>query len=244
MSAFLNLTSILTKRTLRDPAAVFFTLAFAPFFAVVMGLIFGNEPDPQFGGLGYMDANLVNFSAIVVAIAGIVLVPIDLVGQRESGALRRFRATPLHPLTYIAADIGVRWVIALIGIVLMLLVGIFGFGASPVGSLGGVVLMSALGILAFLAVGYAVTALVPTLGVAQLVGNVLVYPLIMLSGATVPLAVLPEGVRNVAILSPLTQLVEGLQGWWLATPTWTPIVVMVGVIAVAGVVAVRFFRWE
>lgn len=244
MSAFLNLSSVLIKRTLRDPAAVFFTLAFAPFFAVVMGLIFGNHPDPQFSGLGYMDANLVNFSAIVVSIAGIVLVPIDLVGQRESGALRRFRATPLNPLTYIAADIGVRWVIALIGIVLMLLVGILGFGASPAGSLSGVVMMSGLGVLAFLAVGYAITALVPTLGVAQLVGNVVVYPLIMLSGATVPLAVLPEGVRNVAALSPLTQLVEGLQGWWLAAPTWTPIAVMLGVIVLAGFVAVRFFRWE
>lgn len=244
MTAFLNLAGVLTKRTLRDPAAIFFMLAFAPFFALVMGLIFGNEPDPQFGGLGYMDANLVNFSAIVVAIAGIVLVPIDLVGQRESGALRRFRATPLRPVIYIAADIAVRWVIALAGIALMLAVGVFGFGARPGGSLGGVLLMSALGILAFLTLGYALTALVPTLGVAQLVGNVLVYPLIMLSGATVPLAVLPEAVRTVAVWSPLTQLVQGLQGWWLATPTWTPAAVMLGVIALAGTIAGRFFRWE
>src|SRR5690625_3763435 len=150
MKAFASLAGVLTKRTLRDPAAIFFMLAFAPFFAVVMGLIFGNEPDAQFGGLGYMDANLVNFSAIVVAIAGIVLVPIDLVGQRESGALRRFRATPLKPVTYIAADIAVRWVIALVGIALMLAVGIIGFGARPEGNIVGVVLMSALGILAFL----------------------------------------------------------------------------------------------
>lgn len=244
MTAFLSLTRVLVRRTLRDPAAIFFMLAFAPFFAVVMGLIFGNAPDPQFGGVGYMDANLVNFSAIVVAIAGIVLVPIDLVGQRESGALRRFRATPLRPATYIAADITVRWVIALAGIALMLAIGIFGFGARPEGSLGGVLLMSALGILAFLTIGYALTALVPTLGVAQLVGNVVVYPLIMLSGATVPLSVLPEAVRTVAVWSPLTQLVQGLQGWWLAAPTWTPVLVMLGVIAVAGLVAGRFFRWE
>src|SRR5690625_7282526 len=106
-------------------------LAFAPFFAVVMGLIFGNEPDPQFGGVGYMDANLVNFSAIVAAIAGIVLVPIDLVGQRESGALRRFRPTPSTPATYIAADLTVPWVIALACIALMLAVGRLAFCARP-----------------------------------------------------------------------------------------------------------------
>ena len=244
MTTFVNLLRVLTKRTMRDPAAIFFNLAFAPFFAVVMGLIFGNQPDPQFGGRGYMDANLVNFSAIVVAIAGIVLVPIDLVGQRESGALRRFRATPLRPAAYIAADIVVRWVIALVGIALMLAIGVLAFGARPQGSLGGVLLMASLGTLAFLTVGYALTAVIPTLGVAQLVGNVLVYPLIMLSGATVPMAVLPEAVRRVAVWSPLTQLVDGLQGWWLATPTWTPVLVMLGVMAVAGALAGRFFRWE
>src|SRR5690625_6066748 len=154
-------------------------LAFAPFFAVVMGLIFGNEPDPQFGGVGYMDANLVNCSAIVVAIAGIVLVPIDVVGQRESGALRRFRAPPLKPATYIAADIAVRWVIALAGIALMLAVGILGFGAHPEGNLSGVLLMSALGILAFVSIGYALTALVPTLGAAPRVGNVGWCPVVL-----------------------------------------------------------------
>ncbi len=122
--------------------------------------------------------------------------------------------------------------------------GILGFGANPAGGLAGVLLMSALGVLAFLTLGYALTALVPTLGVAQLVGNVLVYPLIILSGATVPLALLPEAVQSIAALSPLTQLVQGLQAWWQATPAWTPTLTMLAVIALAGLIAGRFFRWE
>lgn len=244
MTAFARLTSALAKRTLRDPAAVFFMLAFAPFYAVVMGLIFGNDPRPEFGGVGYVDANLVGLSAIVVAIAGLVLVPIDLVGQRETGALRRFRATPLRPIAYVAADLLVRWVIALVGIGLMIGVGVLGFGARPEGSLAGVLIMAALGTLVFLALGYALTAVVPTLGVAQLIGNVLVYPLIILSGATVPLALLPAGVQAAAQASPLTQLVVGLQGAWAGTPAWTPVVALTGVLAAATLVAARYFRWE
>src|SRR5690606_21451437 len=163
---------------------------------------------PEFGGVGYVDANLVGFSAIVVAIAGLVLVPIDLVGRRETGALRRFRATPLRPIAYVAADLPVRWgvalvgigrmigvggrrvragrrgrsacvaadvlvrwVMALVGIGVMIGVGVLGFGARPEGSLAGVLIMAALGTLVFLALGYARTAVVPTLGVAQLIGN-------------------------------------------------------------------------
>jgi ABC-2 type transport system permease protein len=52
-----------------------------------------NDPRPEFGDGGYIDAKLGSFTAIVVAIAGFVLVPIDIVTQRETGALRRIRAT-------------------------------------------------------------------------------------------------------------------------------------------------------
>ena len=104
--------------------------------------------------------------------------------------------------------------------------------------------MAALGTLVFLALGYALTAVVPTLGVAQLIGNVLVYPLIILSGATVPLALLPAGVQAAAQASPLTQLVVGLQGAWAGTPAWTPVVALTGVLAAATLVAARYFRWE
>ena len=244
MNAFGQLVLTFTRRTLREPAAVFFMLAFAPFYALVMGFIFGNDPSPEFGGVGYMDANLVNFSAIVVAIAGLVLVPIDLVTLRESGALRRFRATPLRPLLFVSADLLVRWVIALVGIGLMLAVGILGFGARPSGSLLTVLLIAALGTLVFLSLGYALSALVPSLGVGQLIGNVLVYPLIILSGATVPLALLPESVQTVAHLSPLTQLVSGLQGAWAGAPKLLPIAVLLGVLVLATLVAASRFRWE
>lgn len=169
MTASTKLVSVQAKRTLREPAAVFFMLAFAPMFAVAMGLIFGNEPRPEFSGRGYLDANLVSFAAIVVAIVSLVVVPIDVVTQRESGALRRFRVTPLQPLMYIAADVLVRFVISLLSVTAMVAVGIFAFGARPEGNLANILLAAGLGILAFLAVGYALAAALPSQGVAQLV---------------------------------------------------------------------------
>lgn len=246
-TAATKLVGLQTKRTLREPAAVFFMVAFAPLFAVMMGLIFGNEPTPEFGGRGYLDANLVSFTAIVVAIVSFVMVPIDIVTQRENGSLRRFHATPLPPLAYIAADVLVRFVISLLSVTVMFVIGVFAFGASPEGHLVSVLLAAALGILSFLAVGYALAALMPSQSVAQAVGNVLVYPLIFLSGAAVPLAVLPEGVQEVARFSPLTQFVELLQGLWAGqswSENWVPLVVMLGTLAIATAVAGEFFRWE
>ncbi|MBA0127131.1 ABC transporter permease [Haloechinothrix sp. YIM 98757] len=247
MTIATKLVGVQTKRTLREPAAAFFVIAFAPLFALLMGLIFGNDPVPEFGDRGYIDANLASITAIVVAISGLVVVPTDIVTQRETGALRRFRATPLRPLAYIAADVAVRFALSMLGIAVMFAVGILGFGAHAHGNLAGVLLASALGVLTFLAVGYALAAVLPSQGVAQGVGNVLVFPLIILSGAAVPLAVLPDGIRQGAQLSPLTQLVELLQGLWLGQ-AWSenlvPVLVLLGVLGIATAIAATFFRWE
>lgn len=247
MGATLRLTGVQTRRTLREPASAFFMIAFAPLLAVLLGLIFGNDPSPAFGGRGYLDANLVSFAAVVVAIVGFVLVPTDLVTQRQSGVLRRFRATPLRPASYITADVAVRFAISFAGVTAMILVGILAFGVQLDGSLPGVLLAVALGVLTFLAIGYTLAGLLPSAGVAQAVGNVAVYPLIMLSGSAVPKAILPEAVQNVAQFSPLTQFVDLLQGTSTGdalSELWVPLAVLGGLLVVATALAAKSFRWE
>ena len=69
------------------------------------GFIFGNDPTPQFGGRGFLEANFTAFPGIVIAITSAIMVPVDMAAQRSAGVLRRFRATPLQPGAYLAADI-------------------------------------------------------------------------------------------------------------------------------------------
>lgn len=245
--AFKRLLSVQTKRTLRDPASVFFMVAFAPLFVLIMGAIFGNDPRKEFDDRGFIEANLVNFSSIVIAIASFVIIPVDLVGQRDNGALRRFRATPLRPAVYLAADVVVRFAVLLLSLTAMLILGIVVYDSDPQGSIVSVLAVLVLGILAFLAVGYALAAALPSPGAAQAVGNTLTYPLIMISGGAVPFDTLPEGVQNISRISPLTQLTECLRGLWQGeslSDNWVPIVVLTGLLVVATTLAARFFRWE
>ncbi|MGP3971254.1 ABC transporter permease [Streptomyces sp. 6N223] len=245
--AFGRLLSVQTKRALREPAAVFFMVAFAPLFVLVMGVIFGNDPRPEFDDKGYIETNLASFTSIVIAIAGFLMIPVDVITQRESGALRRFRATPLRPGMYIAADVVVRFTILLLSVSAMFALGILAFDSEFDGSIVSMILAVVLGIFAFLAVGYALAAALPSPGAAQGMGNMLTYPLIVLSGGAVPLDVQPEGVRDISQFSPLTQLVEFLNSLWEGeswSENWVPVVVLAGLLVAATAVAARFFRWE
>lgn len=246
-AAFGRLVSVQTKRALREPAAVFFMMAFAPLFVLVMGVIFGNDPRPEFDNQGYIESNLASFTSIAIAIAGFLMIPVDVITQRESGALRRFRATPLSPGLYIAADVVVRFAILFLSISAMFALGILAFDTSVEGNLVSVLLAASLGILAFLAVGYALAAALPSPGAAQGMGNILTYPLIVLSGGAVPMDVQPDGVRNISQFSPLTQMVELLKSLWDGeswADNWVPVAVLVGLLVAATAVAARTFRWE
>ena len=62
---------------------------------------------------------------------------------------------------------------------------------------------AALGGLAFFACGYLVAGLSPTARVAESVGMVIFFPNLFLSGATIPLEQMPEGVQELTRLIPL-----------------------------------------
>lgn len=249
MRAFRQLCRVAALRTLREPAMVIFMLAFAPAFIVVMGLIFGNDPTPQFGNKGFLEANLTAFPGIVITISALIILPVDLVTQRTSGALRRFRATPLKPGIYLTADVVVRTLLSLTSIVVMYLVALLAFDVRPASGTALVYtfVATAIGLAAFQALGYLIAGLMPSTGAAQGVGNILVYPLIFTSGAAVPLAILPEGVKSVARFSPLTQLTYLNQGLWNGAgwgPHWGSLVALLALGVVCAAVAAKSFRWE
>jgi ABC-2 type transport system permease protein len=247
MRAYRQLVTTQLKITLREPADLFFALIFGPMLVLALGLIFGNKPVPEFHGLGYLDGALAPFAAMVVAIVGLMSVPIDIVTQRESGTLRRLRATPLSPRVYIAADVTVRFIITFVGTMLAFAVGMVGFGVRPIGNFGSVGLAACLGCAAFLALGYALASIYPTQGVAMGVGNILLILLLMMSGAMVPRAVFSPTIQRISDFSPLTQFVNLLRGLWNGEPwgsLWVPVVVLGVMLVVCTAVATRLFRWE
>lgn len=246
-SAAQKLVVVQAKLYLREPMGVFFTLLFAPLLLVVMGLIFGNEPQPVFGGHGQLDIYVPMYAAIVIGMVGLTTIPIEASARRDAGVLRRFRATPLRPLTYIVSDVLVYFVMILLGIFLLFAIGmgIYGvqFDGNPLALLAGISLSAA----AFLTLGYLIASVSPNTRIATVIGNVLLIPMMMLSGITLPLEMMPETVRQVARFIPLTHVATLLRGLWFGEPVGqhvTEIVVLGGILIVGMIVAARTFRWE
>jgi len=71
--------------------------------------------------------------------------------------------------------------------------------------------------------------------------------MMFLSGATIPLEVLPATVRELARFIPLTYVVTLLRGLWVGE-AWskhlTEVVVLVGLLIVGTAISAKTFRWE
>ena len=247
MRGLKQLTVMNFKLYLREPIATFFTLAFPPLLVLLFGAMYGNDPSQLYGGYGTMDITMPAYTALILGTIGLLGVPITTSGYREQGVLRRFRATPMRPLTYIVADLLTNLVMTLLGMIILIGVGWALYKVRFEGQVLSVFVAVVFSGLTMFSIGYLIASLAPGARTAQVIGMVIFYPMMFLSGASIPLEVMPEGVRRIADFLPLTHVVTLLRGLWFGEG-WgehlTEVVVLGGILVVGAGLAARFFRWE
>jgi len=241
----LILTNI--KLSLREPITTFFTIAFAPMLVIIFGTMYGNDPSPYFGGRGSMDVTIPAYIGLIVGSVGLLSVPINISVQRESGVLRRYQATPLRPLVYILADLLSNLIVTLLGIFSLLLVGWLIYHVQMEGSVFLVILAVFLGCLSMFSIGYLIASIAPSSRAGQVLGMVIFYPMMFLSGAGMPLEILPATIRSIARFLPLYYVVNLVKGFWFGeafSEHLLDIVVLLGILLVGYGVSSRLFRWK
>jgi len=242
-----KLTFVQLKLFLREPVAFFFNLAFPVLLLLLFGVIWGNEPGSSFfsPAYGYIDAQTPALAALIIGTVAFMTIPIATATAREQKLLRRFQATPMRPVVYLIADVIVNFAVALTGMILLVVVARMVFGLRFGGSWMALFAGFTFAALSFIAVGYVIASLSPTSRVAQVAGQVIFFPMMFLSGAAMPLQIMPASIQSVAQWLPLTHVVRLLQDLWFGGQ-WntTALLVLSGMLVVGTAVSVFAFRWE
>ena len=247
MKSLLKMTWIETKLFLREPVGAFFTLIFPLMFLFLFGSIYGNAPLPQLNGQGTVDISVPAYTAMIIGTTGLVGLPITMAAYRENGVLRRLRTTPINPLFVLGAQVIVLFMMTAFGMILLIIAGKLVFHLRFEGNLlyviGGFILSS----LSFFAIGFVLAGLMPTARTAQVVGMVILYPMLFLTGAGFPRELLPESILKISNFLPLTYVVTLLRGLWVGDQ-WnkhiTDVIVLLAILVVGVLVSIKSFRWE
>jgi ABC-2 type transport system permease protein len=229
---------------LRDPVTLVFALALPVVNIVVLGGVFGDQPDPTgqvFRGVGGSTYYTPAYIGLVAASVGLISVPTQLAGYRERGVLRRMRASGLPVQAVLVSQATVGLGLAAVGAVLVGAISFLTNDPEPPQDLGGVVVAFVVGALGFILLGILLGAVLPTARAAQGAGVLLWFVLLILGGAGPPPEVLPDAMGTVGTLTPMHPLVLALQGPWFAGG-WD--VAMLGVLVVVGAASWAVATWR
>ncbi len=223
----------------RNPSAAFFNFLLPLLLLVLTATAFGVDDDglntliPGIAGMGVLATTFTALSFNITVL-------------REDGVLKRVRGTPIPAGAYLGGLMGSVTLNAFLQVIMVVAVGHFAYGVEWPAEPGLLVLFTALGVVCFAALGVAFSHAIPNEDAAPAYTNAVFLPLIFISGVFYSTDDLPEALKVIAEVFPLTHLIDGLSEAIVggSGEVWTAAAVL-GVWAVAGLVlAVRFFRWE
>jgi len=173
-----------------------------------------------------------------------------LVTFREQGILRRFHVTPVTPSDMLASSVVANFVLTLPTVFIEFLFARAFFHVTHLGNLVSAFLLIAVGAVSFASMGLVVASVTNTMQETQVINQLIWFPLIFLSGATVPLADLPQVVKHVGLFLPATYLVTGLQSaiYWSFAPWSVDVLLALCSLALWAILtfflSAQLFRWE
>lgn len=246
MHALTRITKYEWKLLLREPAAIFFLLAFSPLLIIVLGSVPAlREASEELGGQRAIDLYTPIVIAMSIALLALQGLPQAFAGYREQGVLRRMATTPVKPTMMLGGQLLMFTLVSIAVMVLVVAIAAVGFGV-PVPSLGPAYLLAyLLCVLSMLSIGLLVAATARGGKAAGAIGSVLFFPVLFFAGLWVPREGMSDLLRRISDLTPLGAGVQSLSdaaaGHW---PQLLHVAVMLVWTVGAGAVAARYFRWE
>ncbi|MDH2904415.1 MAG: ABC transporter permease [Actinomycetota bacterium] len=225
-----------------------FTVGFSVVFLVMLGASAGNQLVKSLGNIRLVQYYVPGFIAYGVMSAGFNTLAITLVVRRETGLLKRLRLSPLPSWVLIASILLSTTIVAIVQVLLMLVIGRFGYHVAFPSSWIALLLAVLVGIISFSAMGVAISAVIPNQETAGPVTSIVFFVLLFLAGLWFPL---PSGsglakfsnylpVRHLMIAMDRSFLIpRGTSPW-----AWHDLLVVALWGAGATLLSMRRFRWS
>lgn len=247
MKAFKTMLKVEGILAIRSMDSIFFGIIFPMVVAFLIGIIYGNKP--AFKGANYtmLQASFAAVVSIGICATGLMGLPIVISDYRNKSILKRFKVTPVSPMEIIVVQIVVCFAITTISALGVFFVCKLAFGYTMNGSIIKFMLTFILVTICIYSIGGLISSLAPNVKIANLICNLVYFPMIFLSGATIPYEILPRSAQKVSNVMPLTQGIKILKETSLGEPVYNimfSIVFMIAIPVLCIVISLKSFKWE
>ncbi len=217
-----------------------------------------NVFDVLFRGLGAEGIEASNYSPIIFltlgmisycAIAATFESPLPkLVKERDRGILKRLGGTPLNKGTFLIAKALSGSTLAFAEVLLILVVGLISKAFTVAGNWWDLAILLLLGTFMLSGFAFALSSLTRTHDSAIVIVHGVYIPMLLLSGAFVPVEALPGALKAIASVLPMTYFVTPFRGVLVdgvsLMANLVDVVVLLMWIVGGWALAVKTFRWH
>lgn len=229
------------KLGLRNLDIPIFAIIFPMVVATILGLVYGRNNTEMIG------KTFASVSTVGIAANGLMGLPLTLSGYRSAKILKQLKAAPVRSSTILLAQFMAKLTLSVISSFLILLILKLFFGYRFIGNVFLYILCYFLVTAAVFGIGMIIASISPNTNITGLLCSIVYFPMLFLSGATIPLDILPKSVVKILQILPLTQGINLLERVALAKPVGNDLapVVMLSVIGFLSVIiSVKSFKWE
>lgn len=246
MKAFLATCKSEILLVVRGIDTIFFGILFPIVTALFIGVLMGNRTVEE-GTYTFIEQSFGAIVSISISATGLMGLPITIADYRQRKILKSYKITPISPTLLLTVQCFINFLITLFG-----LVGVWGvcklfFNLNLQGRflpfLGSYLLV----FVATYSIGIFIASISPNIKIAGILCSAVYFPMILLSGATIPYEIMPGRLQNVINYIPMTQGIKLLKCTSLGLTNeslFMPILVLTVISVLFTFVSIVFFKWE
>ncbi len=247
MKTFSTLFRTELKISIRHMDGIFFGIFFPVGIALLLGAIYGGNPAYEGANYTMLQQSFGAFATVGICATGLMGLPLVLADYRHKKILKRYKVTPVSPAMLLVIQVMISLLIAVVSAILTSLVSVIIFGYTMPGSLPKFVLSFLLLTVTIYSLGMLIASLAPSIKVANLVCTLLYFPMLFLSGATVPFEIMPKVLQTISNIFPMTQGIKLLKNTSLGLSSGDmliQIIIMAVVSIICIALSIKFFKWD
>lgn len=247
MKRYMKLVQIQGKLAFRCPDSIIFGVGMPVGILLLIGLIAGSKPAFHGADYTFLQSAFGSLVAVGICACAFMGVPLGIAEYRDKKILKHFFTTPVSPKVLLTVQVLINVFLAVVSAVFVSVIAIIFFGYEMKGSVLSFIGAYVLLLGSMFSLGMFLASICPNLKIANVVCTVVYFPMLFLSGATIPFELFPEKLQNVASVLPLTQGIKLLKSCSTGETIGdinTSIIILVGVLVVGVVGAFATFKWE
>ena len=193
--------------------------------------------------IDFLIPGLIGFSILVSPMFSMVNITSE---YKKTKLFKQLSLTPLHKMEWLASKVIWYIILSTISFLLLVAVGVYGFGAHMTLTVW-LIPFLILGPMLFCSTGMLVGTVTKSIESASVLGNIITFPMMFLSGTFFPISTMPEYLRNFAHVLPLFYIVEGLNNVMVYANyagALMDIAVTTVITVIVFVAAAKLFKWR